>query len=401
MTESDITVGLYGIGGVYNYGCEAIIRGTEIILRKKWPDIKIKYASLRPEDDKKRLKGCNVNIIPRKISQKGTPGRLNNLLAYYTGIYLKNVYMEDITWVNECDMIFSIGGDLYTLPHNHRKRKLRQYYNPLVHFGEIIMNLNKQFIVWGASIGPFEKDCNAKKTFVNHLTKVNLITSRESETSNYLKTLGITKNVVNFPDPAFALKEQFNYEIEENAKNEIVIGLNLSPLSAAELKMDNNISFYVDIIRNLVKTYNANLILIPHVVNDFYLLDDDLRYLKLIYNNLPNDIIEKVELVENDPGYLGIRDRLNSCDILIASRMHCCVNAISLGIPTIFLSYSKKSLGMSQYIYNTDKFVFPLNKIADKSFLDLIDYTISKRYTIKKYLIKRLENIQFDINSLF
>ena len=55
MIKENPTIGLYGIGGVYNYGCEAIVRGTEIILRKKWPNIQIKYASLRPEDDKRRI----------------------------------------------------------------------------------------------------------------------------------------------------------------------------------------------------------------------------------------------------------------------------------------------------------------------------------------------------------
>ncbi len=34
MINDDFTLGLYGIGGVYNYGCEAIIRGTGINIRE-------------------------------------------------------------------------------------------------------------------------------------------------------------------------------------------------------------------------------------------------------------------------------------------------------------------------------------------------------------------------------
>ena len=42
---------LIGIGGVYNYGCEAIVRGTIEILRNVDPAIKISYASYNYEDD--------------------------------------------------------------------------------------------------------------------------------------------------------------------------------------------------------------------------------------------------------------------------------------------------------------------------------------------------------------
>ena len=47
---------LIGIGGVYNYGCEAIVRGTVEILRKVNPQIQIAYASYNYVDDKRRLK---------------------------------------------------------------------------------------------------------------------------------------------------------------------------------------------------------------------------------------------------------------------------------------------------------------------------------------------------------
>ena len=46
---------LIGIGGVYNYGCEAIVRGTVNILKSINPEVKISYASYNYEDDVQRL----------------------------------------------------------------------------------------------------------------------------------------------------------------------------------------------------------------------------------------------------------------------------------------------------------------------------------------------------------
>ena len=402
MIKDDLTIGLYGINGVYNYGCEAIVRGTEKLLRDIYPNLEIKYASLRTDDDKKRLSGCDIRIVDRKLKPLPSLSRINNIFSYNTGYFIKSLFHEDLTWTNECDMIFSIGGDLYTFPYEHKRRKFLRYYNPLIHFGEIMMNLNKKFIIWGASIGPFEKDLNAKDSFINHLRKVNLITSREPVTSCYLKNLGISKNVIDFPDPAFVLKNtSINEKKIKSIKEDIVIGLNLSPLSASQLNIDNELDFHINLIQSLVEKFNANLILIPHVINDFNPLDDDLRYLKSIYEKLPEYIIERVRIIEDDPGYLGIRDTLKSCDILIASRMHCCINALSICIPTIFLSYSKKSVGMSQYIYDNDKFVFPLNRVNDESFFTLVKYTISKKDDIKMYLKKRLEKMCFNLNFPF
>lgn len=67
---------LIGIGGVYNYGCEAIIRGTVIILKKQFPDIKISYASYNYEYDKNRLSDCDVHVIDRTCARKITAKRV-------------------------------------------------------------------------------------------------------------------------------------------------------------------------------------------------------------------------------------------------------------------------------------------------------------------------------------
>ncbi len=69
----NLQVLLIGIGGVYNYDCEAIVRGTEHMLHEQWPDARIVYASCRLEDDCARLKGCSVEIIRRKRVDRYVP----------------------------------------------------------------------------------------------------------------------------------------------------------------------------------------------------------------------------------------------------------------------------------------------------------------------------------------
>ena len=112
---------LIGIRGTYNYGCEAIVRGTTALLEKYVPDIEVYYASYNYADDRKRLKGCNVHLINRKLSfihrviRKG----LSILGIKY------NMPYDRLSWVKKYhfDAVFSIGGDIYTLD-------ARKNYNP-------------------------------------------------------------------------------------------------------------------------------------------------------------------------------------------------------------------------------------------------------------------------------
>ena len=87
---------LIGIGGVYNYGCEAIVRGTEIIVRSEYPDANIVYASHRVTDDRKMLEGSHVQVIER--------GRFRRYSL--KNICRKLLALAGIKW---CPMVDSLG----------------------------------------------------------------------------------------------------------------------------------------------------------------------------------------------------------------------------------------------------------------------------------------------------
>ena len=49
------TVGLFGMYGLYNYGCEAIARGTYQVVKQAWPDSKVILYTFFKEDKEKLL----------------------------------------------------------------------------------------------------------------------------------------------------------------------------------------------------------------------------------------------------------------------------------------------------------------------------------------------------------
>ena len=46
--------------------------------------------------------------------------------------------------------------------------------------------------------------------------------------------------------------------------------------------------------------------------------------------------------------------------------MHCAINAVCENVPTIFLSYSQKSICMCTYVYGNDKWVINIREMDKK-----------------------------------
>jgi polysaccharide pyruvyl transferase WcaK-like protein len=354
---------LIGIAGTYNYGCEAIIRGTVNILKNYNPDFTIYYASYNYKNDIERLAGCDIKIINR--DRKGLRGvkwickrLIRKLFALAGRSYI--LPYDSISWLAEknIDTLFSIGGDIYTLSVGDT------FINPmLAFFCDKCHHLGIKYILWGASVGPFDKNPEALAFYKKHLKKIDLIVSREYSTIKYLEKIGVSENVVYAPDPAFFANSVTDITKKKHPET---IGINLSPLSSmyeySSIKTGLNIQLKT-ILDILNKTPN-NILLIPHVrsLNKF---DNDLWYLKQLYELIPPEYKKRVELLENDPGFCGLKQELVQLSFVIAARMHCAINAITCHVPVIFLAYSEKAKGMSQVVYDSSNPVLSLSEFKN------------------------------------
>lgn len=75
--------------------------------------------------------------------------------------------------------------------------------------------------------------------------------------------------------------------------------------------------------------------------------------------------------------------------------MHCALNAVNSGVPTVFLSYSEKSKGMACLVYGSSDFVLPLDKINQISpalltrVMNTFDYNNVKQ--LREYSFERFK----------
>ena len=318
---------LIGIGGVYNYGCEAIVRGTESILRREFPDAEIIYASRRPADDRRRLFGCQVRVIDRGRQRRYS---LKNILrkAFSTIGVTWHPTSDPSSLLQNVDAVFSIGGDLYTLSSTGG------YSMSFAKFGDLAQRRGVPCILWGASVGPFSKNRAAEKAYREHLKRLSLITARESATVEYLQALGVSDNVVACADPAYVVASELKAGSLPHG-NAFTIGVNLSPLSARYACLHTAATIDVQSKPNerINRPPGARVVLVPHVVCDCDPADDDLRYLRNLRRSLSPDCLRAVTLLEHAPGFVAVKKQLAKLDLVIAARMHCAINANPPDVP--------------------------------------------------------------------
>lgn len=402
-----VRIGLYGIFGVYNFGCEAIVRGAYKFINKIYSDAQIMYFSYNYEYDRKALSDLDLVVVPI-IKKASFTDKVIHKLKTIANSEKRGLYCDVDIILNQIDVVFSIGGDIYTIPKYIREKKKYPYYNQLIEFCDKAIGAGKDVVVYGASVGPFGEYKKAVDYYRKYMSKYKLIICREKEALDYLKNIGLT-NVYFFPDPAFQVRGL--KEIEDTTDNQKYIGINLSPLSFKEIygNFDEDICMNLaKVIDEICRVTKKEMLFIPHVLS-LNEDDNDLNFMQKIKKKMKPENQEKVHFSNYDSGFVGVKKCLKQCSIVISARMHCAINAIDENIPTIFLSYSQKSIGMCEFVYGSGEWVIDLKDI-DTGLLQMVKKMIENRNEISAYLkaknneinlyyINNIENVKKSLNS--
>jgi polysaccharide pyruvyl transferase WcaK-like protein len=162
------------------------------------------------------------------------------------------------------------------------------------------------------------------------LKEAQVVITRDTASADYAATLGRTVDA-RATDVVFALPS-----VQTEKCRDIV--LNVSGL----LWFGNdhvNSEEYKRSIRKLVALLEAEgrtVALLAHVVNDPSVVDDAAAIRQLVaIDDLANEVLIPGSLVQ-------VREYVSSAQLVIGSRMHACLNALSVGTPAIPWAYSRK-----------------------------------------------------------
>lgn len=392
MSNKKVSILLIGTGSLLNYGCEAIIQGTYSILKKFLPHCQIYLASDDFLYDSK--------LLPKDIKLIEYKNRFT-LYRLYKGFLRRFFHIGNGCPIRmntrigkKFDVILSCGGD------NFCEAPDGSLYNLLLDLkaiGDNCIRKHKKYCLWGSSVGPFTNKKN-ESFIVDSLSRYTAIFVREKKSFNYLSQFHFEENKLNLvADPAFCMSMK-DVQLSKT-EGDIYIGLNISKLALSFAVRQEKETSFCDLMfdqfdRLLSLNNRIKILCIPHVLSDVGGPQDDYSFMrqyldKTIYK-------DRVILL---PKYLGAQKTkgyISQCDLLIAARMHCCVGGISTAVPTLFLTYSNKGIGMAEYAYNHHKYDIPYSEIVESKFLMTVNTMLEHRREIHYYLLKQQERFNHD-----
>ncbi len=345
-----------------NRGCEAIIRSTVAILRETFEGCTIAVPSSDAEWDAGQwpehaehgvefvrayqpfLNRVWVNLqgLPRSPAKRmGWPFRLPGWVK---------------TQIEESDLVLSVGGDNYSLDY--------KFPSLLMGMDAAAVATGRPTVLWGASVGPFDKEPDFLPVIKEHLASLTLITVREDVSLEYLHSMGLS-NVERVWDSAFLLKPEQVDLSDWPDRGDGVVGVNPSSLILryAGKRSDLLLDAFVSFVRGLVVEHGMGILLVPHV----YGRDGaggDMDAIAAIWDRLGPEKkhcrIPRTDLNAAQTKYL-----ISMCRFFVGARTHATIAAISSKVPCISIAYSIKARGINRDVFGSEDWLVDFMSVSD------------------------------------
>ena len=327
---------LYGHGGAYNHGAEAIVKTTLPLLRKEGGEIYLSTHFLN-QDVEFGIQLLVDNLIPADLSY--VPQERNAATTEEKEAYAALIYQRALDAIDRNTTCIGIGGDNYCYPNWHRQSI----------FHKTAKKNGAVSILWGCSIQPEMIDKEMEQVLRQH----DHIYVRESITQRALLEHGI-KAVSLLPDPAYTLAPE-PVQLPEGFCQSQTVAINLSPLvlRRSERLMDH----FVCTARQLLQHAQA-LLLLPHVTMP---TDDDRVALSVLKEHLSQEEQKRICYPQSMLNAAQLKYLISQCEMLVCSRTHASIAGYSSYVPTLVVGYSVKSAGIGQDL-NMDQWVLPLEQ---------------------------------------
>lgn len=378
-----------------NRGCEAIVRSTVMLLRERFGNnIEVLVPSSSIERDERQWPEA------KSYGVKFVQAYLPWFARYWVNLQrLPLRFLKHASWpfaapdwlkeqIQSVDLVLAIGGDNYSL----------DYRIPSMIMGvdKLAMDLSKPVVIWGASVGPFEKEPDFVPTIKQHLAKMQSIGVRETISYGYLvDTLGLN-NVQLMADPAFTLfKQQFDFNDFWPEQKEGVLGLNISPLIEKYTAKNQDLrSEVTEFIKSVVENTGMGVLLTPHVSS----LSDssyncDYHYMNEMMQEL-SPLGDKVKILPNTLNASQLKQVISELRFFIGARTHATIAALSSGVPTISIAYSVKAKGINKDIFGNVEPVLETPKVSAVTLTTSLDWLLEHEAGLKQTLNAKVPELQ-------
>ena len=379
-----------------NRGCEAILRGTMEILQATFGTNIVARAGVmaapntvtaqQAAETDQRVSNFSVSHVGSRFSAKWWKSQANVRLGanIHAHVHDLNGHSDNVAFA------LQLGGDNYSL----------DYGRPwdYIAVDRFLQKRGIPVFIWGASVGPFEKDVEFAPKMYAHLKTLNGIFVRESSSRDYLAHHGIIDNVHLVADPAFVMTP---VEPMDPAIRDLVrdgpIGINISPLAARFSHTGGDLAAWrqtaADMIVAASEKIDSPILLVPHVGSpkpD----EDDFAFMTSLEEIVTPRVKAPVRVVPSGLSAAELKWLIAHCLVFAGSRTHSTIAALSSAVPTLSLSYSVKAIGINQDIFGHQKYCKSVKTISAVEFADTLQSIVNDSKQVRAYLESKLPAVR-------
>ena len=280
----------------------------------------------------------------------------------------------------------------------------------------IALLLGKDLVLLPQTYGPY-KTWVARRLAGSILRRAKTILSRDETGLNVVRELlggkGAAGRLHFCPDVAFSLDPRqavpLSFRPDTPLDRSIpIVGLNVSGLlynGGFTRKNMFGLAFdYRDFVHHLAGTMlsetEASLLLVPHTFAPEGNVESDPAACGELFRELESRYPGRIHMVAREYGASEIKGIIGMCDFFVGSRMHACIAALSLGIPTVGVAYSRKFAGLFESV-GAGHMVVDARNVEEGRAVETILAAFHRRAEEKTALSERVRDVRRLLGDTF
>lgn len=382
-------------GGFANKGAEAMIISTISTLSQIISDTEFVIVANYTMDDVNKVKQYNAMILPYTSLRKRVIDLLSALLCRTVPLRcVHNILLkgnDKLIAFSDTDLVIDISGFALTDQFG--------LLSSLIYCSNIVLSqlFRVPFVIYPQSMGPFSR-ISTKVLVKVFLPLADTVIVRGEMTKNYLDELGIDKkkNLYVCADTAFLfnsasseqaseIMQKHNIKRGENGLIGIVPNMEIYKRTKGMGNENIYVKFLARICDVIQHELNASILFLPHRYKD------DMRIINLIMESL--DQTEQVYTINEDYSASELKALIGQMDLLIASRYHSAIAALSMRTPVMVLGWSHKYVELMTMIGHED-YVVDCRHVSYEELKEKVDEMWYDRAKIKQTLGERVPELE-------
>jgi polysaccharide pyruvyl transferase WcaK-like protein len=276
-----------------------------------------------------------------------------------------------------------------------------------------VLLIRREIVLFPQTYGPFKSTLGRGLARVI-LKRASKVLARDAESARYVAELTNGRCSADIcPDVAFALesvrpeKVVLEPPLAEGTAG-VLVGLNVSGLlyhggytraNMFGLELDYP-GFLTRLVTFLLEEPGVRVILVPHTFAPASSVESDPAACERLRARLPESLRSRVHIVSREYDQHEIKGVIGICDFFVGSRMHACIAALSQGIPTIGVAYSRKFRGVFGTVGMAD-WVIDGQSASIEVALATVRELFDQRAAVRERLVQAVREAQDVLEAAF